>query len=132
MATSKLHTEFCGSLTLFILGFFGWCSTGEVCFPPPPCNSFLFQVRRLKFCTELLWGRINILGKKNRDQIDNDVTMTSSLLDEYRKLLKTAYFKITAASYTSLNLIKIWQVYLTLILLYLQKVIFDIINVSWF
>ena len=50
------------------------------CFPPTPCNSFVFEVTRLKFCTELLWGRTNILGKKNADQIDNDVTMTSSLL----------------------------------------------------
>ena len=49
--------------SLFIPGFFGWCRTeGRGCFPPPPCNSFVFQVRRLKFCTELLWERINILG----------------------------------------------------------------------
>ena len=72
-------------LTLFIPGFFGWCSTGS--FPPTPCNSFVFKVRRLKFCTELLWGRVRIKS-----------LMTSSLLDEYRKLLKTAYFQITAAS----------------------------------
>ena len=39
-------------LTLFIPGFFGWCRGGY--FPPPPCNSSVFQVRRLKFCTELL------------------------------------------------------------------------------
>ena len=60
--------------------------------------------------------------KKNWDQIDNDVTMTSFCSDEYRKLLKTTYFKITLLLlYVSLNLIETWQVYLTLILLYSQK-----------
>ena len=52
------------SLTLFILCFFGWCSTVEGCFPPPPYDSFVFKVRRLKFCTTLLRGRINILGQE--------------------------------------------------------------------
>ena len=67
-------------LTLFIPGFFGWCSTrGRECFPPTPCNSFVFKVRRLRFCTELLWSKINILWQENGDQIENDVTMMSSL-----------------------------------------------------
>ena len=47
-------------LTLLALGFFGWCSTGGV-FPTPLHNSFVFKVRLLKFCTELLWDRMNIL-----------------------------------------------------------------------
>ena len=51
-------------LTLFIPGFLGWCSTGGGCFPPPPCNSLVFKVRRLQFCTELLLGRINVLGQE--------------------------------------------------------------------
>ena len=46
------------SLTLFIKGFFGWCSI-----PPPSCNS-VFEVKRLKFSTELLWDKINILQQK--------------------------------------------------------------------
>ena len=43
------------------------------------CYSFAFKVRRLKFCTELLWSRIRILQHH-------------LCSDEYRKLLKAAYF----------------------------------------
>ena len=46
-------------------GLFGWCSLGRGrgggCFPPTPSNPFVFDVRRLQFCTGLLWGRTNIL-----------------------------------------------------------------------
>ena len=42
-------------------------------------------------------------GKNNRDQINNDVTMMSLCYDEYRKLLKTTYFKITATSLSSIE-----------------------------
>ena len=44
--------------TLFIQGFLAGEYPRGVggCFPPPPCNSFVFKVRRLEFCTELfLW-----------------------------------------------------------------------------
>ena len=47
-------------LTLLALGFFGWCSTGGA-FHLPLHNSFVFNVRLLKFCTGLLWDKINIL-----------------------------------------------------------------------
>ena len=67
-------------LTLFIPGYFGWCSTKGGGFTSTPFNSFVFKVRGLKFCTELLWGRINILRQEKSGAIDNDVTMTSSLL----------------------------------------------------
>ena len=30
-------------------------------FHPPLHNSFVFEVRLLKFCTELLWDKMNIL-----------------------------------------------------------------------
>ena len=69
------------ALTLFITGFFGWCGTGKGgVFHLRPVTPLSLKLDDLNFCTELLWGRINILGKKSRDQIDNDVTMTSSLL----------------------------------------------------
>ena len=57
-------------VTLFIPGFFGWCSMGggggggEGCFLPTPFNSFVFKVRHLKFCKELLWDQINILWQE--------------------------------------------------------------------
>ena len=34
---------------------------GEGCFPPPFHNSFVFKVRLLKFCTEILSDRMNNL-----------------------------------------------------------------------
>ena len=51
-------------LTLLALGFFGWCSTGGGggVKNTPLHNSFAFKVRLLKFCTELLWDKMNILG----------------------------------------------------------------------
>ena len=120
------------NLTLFILSIFGWCS-----------NSFVCKVRRLKFCTELLWGRINIgsifCDKKNLGQINNDVTITSLCSNDYRKLLKTSYFKIAATSssfissyrhLTEIFSIYIGQKYLAFILLYTQKVRFNIIDIS--
>ena len=48
-------------------------------FHPLP-NSFVFEVRLLKIGTELLRDKMNILRQKTPDKIDNDVTMTSSLL----------------------------------------------------
>ena len=48
------------NVTLLAPGFFGWCSTGGGCFPPLH-KSFVFEVRLLKVCTELLWDKMNIL-----------------------------------------------------------------------
>ena len=43
-------------------------------------NSLFFEVTRPKFCTEILWDKINLLRQRNQDQMDNDVTVTLSLL----------------------------------------------------
>ena len=53
-------------VTLFIPGFFGRCSTGGGGggFLSTPVNSFVFKVRHLKFCKELLWDQINILWQE--------------------------------------------------------------------
>ena len=53
-------------LTLFIPGFLAGVVPrgGGGCFPPPPCNSFVFHLRGLKFCTELLVGMISILEQE--------------------------------------------------------------------
>ena len=48
-------------LTLLAPGFFGWCSTGGGVFSTPLHNSFVFKVRLVKFCTDLLWNKMNIL-----------------------------------------------------------------------
>ena len=63
-----------------------------------PSITPVFKVRLLKFCKELLWDKMNFCNKENPDQIDNDVTMTSSCSVEHEKVLKTIYFKIAAAS----------------------------------
>ena len=34
----------------------------------------------MQLCTELLWDKMNTLRQKSLDQIDNDITMMSSLL----------------------------------------------------
>ena len=56
-------------------------SLGGGCFPPPFHNSFVFKVRLLKFCTELLSDRMNnLLWKKsesNQQWRHYDVTVTS-------------------------------------------------------
>ena len=53
-------------LTLFIPGFFGWCSTGGggVFSTSTLVTPLSLKSRRVKFRTELLWGRINILGQE--------------------------------------------------------------------
>ena len=58
--------------------------------------------------------------------------MMSLFSDEYRKLLKQPILKSLLLLYVSFNLIETWQVYLTRILLYSEKLRFDIIDVSWF
>ena len=42
-------------------GLLDWCRTGGGVFSTPLHNSFVFKVRLLKFCTELLWDKMNIL-----------------------------------------------------------------------
>ena len=37
---------------------------GGVCVFHPLSNSFVFTVKRLKFCTELLWDKMNIFLQK--------------------------------------------------------------------
>ena len=50
-------------LTLKHWAFLSRCSTGGGggCFPPPFHNSFVFKVRLVKFCTEILSDRMNNL-----------------------------------------------------------------------
>ena len=55
------------SLTLLAPGFFGWCSTLVFSTPPPLHNSFVFKVRQLKFCSELLWDKMNILRQRKSE-----------------------------------------------------------------
>ena len=47
-------------LTILAPGFFGWCSTRGGGVFHPLYNSFVFKARLLKFCTELLWDKMNI------------------------------------------------------------------------
>ena len=48
------------------LCFFGWRSTDGVFSTPLP-NSFIFEIRLLKFCTELLRDKMNILRQKKKE-----------------------------------------------------------------
>ena len=67
VSLNSLELEWKFYLTLFIPDFFGWCSTwggGGGGVPPTPCDSFVFKNRQLKFYTQLLWGRINILRQQ--------------------------------------------------------------------
>ena len=69
------------SLTLFIQGFFGWCSTGGGgVFHLHPVTPLSFKSEDSNFVQDYFEVGSIIWGKRNRDQIDNDVTMTSSLL----------------------------------------------------
>ena len=67
------------ALTLFIPGVFGWCSTGGV-FHLHPVTPLPLKSDDSNFVQNYLGVRSIFWFKKNRDQIDNDVTMTSSLL----------------------------------------------------
>ena len=62
VSENQNHVRLFVYLTLFIPGFLAGVVPG--CFPPTPCNSFVFKVGRVKFCTELLWGRTNILWQE--------------------------------------------------------------------
>ena len=64
---------------MFILpGFFGWCSTRGVHLQPVTPLSLKLD---LSDFVQNYFGAGSIFwGKKNQDQIYNDVTMTSSLL----------------------------------------------------
>ena len=76
------------ALTLFIPGFFGWCSTGEgggggeegECFHVNSVTPLSFRSDDSNFVQNYFGVGSIFWGKKNRDQIDNDVTMTLSLL----------------------------------------------------
>ena len=48
-------------LTLLAPGFLAVVAPGVGVFSTPFHNSFVFKVRLLKFCTELLWDKVNIL-----------------------------------------------------------------------
>ena len=67
------------SLTLFIPGFFGWCSTRGV-FHLHPVTPLSFKSDDLNFVQNYFGIGSVFWGNKTRDQIDNDVTVTSSLL----------------------------------------------------
>ena len=69
-----------GILTLFIAGFFGWCSTEGGVFHLHHVTPLSFKSDTSNF-VQNYFGKGSIFwGKKNRDQIDNDVIMTSSFL----------------------------------------------------
>ena len=67
-------------LTLFIPGFFGWCSTGKGVFHLHPVTPLSFKSDDSDFVQNYFGVESIFWGKTNWDQIDNDVTMTSSLL----------------------------------------------------
>ena len=69
-------------LNLFIPGFFGWCSTGGGggVFHLHPVTPLSLTLDDSNFGQNYFGVGSIFLGKKNRDQTDNDVTMTSSLL----------------------------------------------------
>ena len=67
------------ALTLFIPGFFGWCSTGGV-FHLHPVTPLFFKSDDSNLAQNYSGIGSIFWGKKNRDQIDNNVTMTLSLL----------------------------------------------------
>ena len=68
-------------LNPFMPGFFGWCSTGEGgVFHLHPVTPLSLKSDDSNFVQEYfgVWSRF--CGEKNWDKIDNDITMTSSLL----------------------------------------------------
>ena len=65
------------SLTVFIASFFGWCSTVR---GGGGCVFHLHPVTHLSLKLNYFGAGSIFWGKKNYDQIDYDVTMTSSLL----------------------------------------------------
>ena len=69
-------------LTLFILGFLGWCSTGwgGSVFHLHPVTPLSLKSDDSNFVQYYFEVGSIFWGKKNRDQIDNDVSITSSLL----------------------------------------------------
>ena len=69
------------SLTLFILGFFGWCSTGRGgVFHLHPGTPLFLKSDNSNFVENYFRVRSTFCRKKSRDQINNDVTITSSLI----------------------------------------------------
>ena len=72
-------------LTLFIPGFFDWCSTergegGGRCFHLHPVTPLSLRSDDSNFVQNYFGVGSIFWGKKNWHQTDNDVTMTSSLL----------------------------------------------------
>ena len=69
------------SLTLFILSFLAWCSAGgRGVFHLHPITPLSLQSDGSNFVQNYFGVGQMFCGKKNRDQIDIDITMTSSLL----------------------------------------------------
>ena len=69
-------------LTLFIPGFFGWCSTeggGGGVFHLHPVTPLSFKSDNLNFVQNYFGIGSISWGKKNQNQIDNDITVRSSL-----------------------------------------------------
>ena len=61
-------------------GFFGWCSTEGGVFHLHPVTPLSFKSDDSDFVQNYFGIGSIVWGKKNRDQIDNNVNMTSSLL----------------------------------------------------
>ena len=92
-------------LILFIPGFLAGLipGGGRVVFHLHPVTPLSLQSDDSNFVQNYFGVRSIFCDKKNRDQIDNDVTRRHFCSDEYRELLKTAYIKITAASLSFLE-----------------------------
>ena len=112
-------------------GLFSWCSTrgGGAVFDLHPVTPLSFKSDDSNFVQSYFGIGSIFLGKKNRDQIDNDVIFA---LMSIENCSKQPILKSLLLLYVSFTLIETWQVSLTLILLYSQKVKFNIIDVSWF
>ena len=67
-------------LTLFIPGFFDWCSTGGGGVYLHPVTPLSLKLDDSNFVQNYFGVKSIFCDKKNRDQIDNNVTMTSTLL----------------------------------------------------
>ena len=66
-------------LTLFIPALFEWCSTRRGVFRLHPVTPLSLKSNDSNFVQNYFGVRSTFCGSKNWDQIENDVTMTSSL-----------------------------------------------------
>ena len=81
MCLQRLFRNYWAILTLFIPGFFGLFRTwGGGVFHLHPVTPLSFKPDDSNFVNNYFGIGLIFWGKKNRDQIDNDVTMTSFLL----------------------------------------------------